>query len=233
MKISVNNDSCELHYKFIHNFSNETNEDKNIAIHELIFMYAHGIPTFVCHSLNNTIYRFNSHELYEMCIQHLVDNFRHRYEMKSFINGEKQTGEDMEFMHFLFDDDGSTFIDYNKMSKTDKQETIQKIINNKDVSEGGDIIKNFEFFVNILIHYAPCYELQECGVCLKDVIFNELYIDIRWKCNDEDPSICQTCYEKLNESMKVFYKKPPEDADKICNIIGMYYHQYELQMNVE
>ena len=41
-------------------------------------------------------------------------------------------------------------------------------------------------------------------------------------------NVNKTFYNNLDDETKKKYKKPPEDSDNLCNIIGKYYNQRDL-----
>ncbi len=219
MIINVLDDCCELHYKFI-------NKNYNF---KLIFVYTCGIPTFICETQRSHIYYFESHELYQNSIQYILDNLCDQYVSKSFINDKNYNINELVFLHFLFDDNGSHFTNYDNMSQNEKQLFIQDTLKKTDIIIHDDVIRSLDFFTDKILNYAPCLEYQTCGSCYKSYDFYDLYIDTRWNFNRDndneliDPSICQNCYNKLDNEYQKYYQMPPENATLISNIICKYY----------
>ncbi len=245
VKIVVKNDELEMHYRFTRHFKNtEMNGRINQRSLPMIFLYAHGIPTICFDTGNSHFFRFKTHELYESAIQYMIDNYSSVYDIKTQFDDKT----DGSFLHFMFDDDFSSFTNYENMTPEQKIKYIKDNTHDDDnVRKQGWVIIDIDYFTEKILHYAPGFEYQRCGKCECLVHFDELFIDVRWKLEDTpepeidendgcvytrdcyDPCVCSMCLEKLSESDKPFHKQPPDDKDTISRIIGEYYFHSSLK----
>jgi hypothetical protein len=232
MKIVVKDDCEEFHYKFIFKFKHELEHiRRNEGRYQLLFMYKHGRPLMYCDMTDYDVY-FRNHELYENAIQYLIDNNKNnRYEIINYID---KTLLDEDYDIFCGSECYRAYYcesyifklkDYKDCRKEEKEEYVNKLYSvDKDINDGGDIINNLDDFIK-LICYAPSRPYNECGKCFGGARLLTLRVDIRWDIdnNDRDPSICQKCYDNLDENAKINYKFPEEDYDKIREIAGNYF----------
>ncbi len=233
-----------MQYEFKYIATKKNNKNDKI---ENIFWFGYYFDKPILGMEHSDPYWFVSHQLYELCINYLIQKCKNTFTIKSYIDIEIPKNHVFWNECYRLSDYQNYFDIYRNANQEEKLELSNMFIDDED-EEDSNLIKSFDKFINVLSHFPNTYRIlpeETCYMCLREI---KIYVEETYRDKEYDaykldffnhykycyinPLICQDCYN-LENTDKFRYVSPIDDIQKTICISASHYLAHKIRDDIE